>query len=283
LSLTCAIEIKKTPFGPLPGFCVRSVPSGTRLHKFANGTVVAFHPLLQETTFPPRKECREHLLMNIQNRLKRNTNQYNGWLSFTSFNLPAGFGSFIGNFSVPDNPASYPEVLYLFTGLQNVDWIPIVDPEPAVFDIIQPVLQYPGDSGSGWSVKSWYVTLDSNVYSSDEILVNTGEDVYGAMKNIGPSSWFIESANAVGQSTNLTVTQEEGLDLQPWAYNTLECYGCEDCSEYPTEPIHFKYLQLTNFKGKPVTPVWTVRASPNPICHEKSVVISPSTVDIHFT
>jgi hypothetical protein len=42
------------------------------------------------------------------------------------------------------------QVLYLFTGLQNVDWIPIVDPTPEAFDIIQPVLQYPADSGYGW-------------------------------------------------------------------------------------------------------------------------------------
>jgi hypothetical protein len=74
-----------------------------------------------------------------------------------------GIGSFVGNFSVPQNPISDPsvclflliilihfKVLYLFTGLQNVDWIPIVDPTPEVFDIIQPVLQYPADSGYGW-------------------------------------------------------------------------------------------------------------------------------------
>ena len=35
-------------------------------------------------------------------------------------------------------------------------WIPKVDPHPSqAFDIIQPVLQYPGDNGDYWSVKSW--------------------------------------------------------------------------------------------------------------------------------
>lgn len=54
------------------------------------------------------------------------------------------------------SPASTPDILYIFTGLQNIDWIPKVDPEPsAAFDIIQPVLQYPGDGGDYWSVKSW--------------------------------------------------------------------------------------------------------------------------------
>jgi hypothetical protein len=44
--------------------------------------------------------------------------------------------------------------------LQNIDWIPKVDPEPSDdvdFDIIQPVLQYPGTSisSTGWELKSW--------------------------------------------------------------------------------------------------------------------------------
>lgn len=80
--------------------------------------------------------------------------------------------------------------LFIFTGLQNVDWvstrewplcsvnlcdervsgsfqlssrsvvqIPIHDPEVPVFDIIQPVLQYPADGGDWYSVKSWSVSF----------------------------------------------------------------------------------------------------------------------------
>jgi hypothetical protein len=46
-------------------------------------------------------------------------------------------------------------------GVQNIDWIPKTDPEPTgPFDIVQPVLQSPADSGDDWSVKSWLVTLD---------------------------------------------------------------------------------------------------------------------------
>ena len=50
-------------------------------------------------------------------------------------------------------------MLYLFPGLQDVDWVPIVDPIPAdgTFDIIQPVLEYPDQgTGRGWSVRSWW-------------------------------------------------------------------------------------------------------------------------------
>jgi hypothetical protein len=46
-------------------------------------------------------------------------------------------------------------------GVQNIDWIPKTDPEPTgPFDIVQPVLQSPADSGDDWSIKSWLVTLD---------------------------------------------------------------------------------------------------------------------------
>lgn len=124
---------------------------------------------------------------------------------------------------------STPEVLYLFTGLQNLNWIPLVDPSSTNmgqnFDIIQPVLQYPGDSGP-WGVKNWYVTITGNVLTSSEISVQAGDNIFGNMTRIGPSSYFI---GAVSQQTKkqcgFSVTQPR-LKIQPWAYNTLECYGC---------------------------------------------------------
>ena len=29
------------------------------------------------------------------------------------------------------------------------------------------------------------------------------------------------------------------LKIQPWAYNTLECYGCDGCDTYPKNPVTF--------------------------------------------
>ena len=55
--------------------------------------------------------------------------------------LPLSNRAALSTNSVPNAPQNDPEVLYIFTGLQNVDWIPIVDPEPPVFDIIQVVKQ----------------------------------------------------------------------------------------------------------------------------------------------
>jgi hypothetical protein len=63
--------------------------------------------------------------------------------------------------------------LYFFPGLQNIDWIPKVDPEPlTAFDIIQPVLQYPGTLPGLWDLKSWYVTINSGALTSKAVQVN---------------------------------------------------------------------------------------------------------------
>jgi len=271
-----------TPIGLLPSYCVHKVPSGSKIHRERGGNVIVTHDSIKnfKMFFPVQKDCKQH--HHNQMLKKRNEEQYKGWLAFTSWYYPAGIGSFVGNFSVPVFPQSDPTVLYLFTGLQNVDWIPIVDPKPPVFDIIQPVLQYPSDEGYGWSVKSWYVTLDSNVYASDEIFVNVGEEVLGIMSNQGPQKWFISGVNKKGTSTNLTVSDEEGLDSQPWAYNTLECYGCNSCQNEPSGACNFNNLVIKDLKGKRITPKWKARVSPNPVCNEKALVRSPTTVDIYF-
>ena len=46
---------------------------------------------------------------------------YDGWLEYAAFHQTEGFLSFLGTFSVPDQPAATPDVLYLFTGLQNIE------------------------------------------------------------------------------------------------------------------------------------------------------------------
>jgi len=218
------------------------------------------------------------------NNLNRRGNDYDGWLAYTTYHDPAGFSSFLGYFSVPQAPQNTPDVLYLFTGLQNVDWIPLVDPEPPVFDIIQPVLQYPGDAGNYWSVKSWYVTLDTGAINSAEIEVASGDNIFGNMTNIGPENWYIGGTSSqTGQTSAITVRHKQRLTSQPWAYNTLECYGCGDCTYQPSNPIQFTKLALLDVNEKPVTPNWVTHVSPNPVCtSNRAQVQSPATVTITF-
>jgi len=265
--------------GRVPQECVHGVASGSFISWLPSGDISVTHPETREVEII--KSCRNipHVLEKLQ---KRNMpGQYDGWLAYTSYEAPTDFDSFLGYFSVPDEPQNDPEVLYLFTGLQNVNWIPIVDPEPDQFDIIQPVLQYPGDDGNYWSVKSWYVTLTDDVLYSNEIQVNTGDLIFGNMSKTDSTTWYIGGTdNQSGQNTNLVVSRPI-LSTQPWSYNTAECYGCEGCSYEPIQPCQFSQLAL-EYNGQPVTPSWTAYTSPNPICDEVAHVKGPAAVYITF-
>lgn len=176
-------------------------------------------------------------------------------------------------------------LLLLLAGLQNIDWIPKVDPFPTTpFDIIQPVLQFPADDGDGWSVKSWYVTLNSGAVYSNEMNVSPGDAIFGNMTRTGAEKWFIGSTS-VKHGTSTTISADHPrLKTQPWAYNTLECYGCQGCSTYPQQPCKFTKLQLFKTGMKPVTPTW--KNNPKPAqdrkCHESIAVEGPATVTIGF-
>jgi len=274
----------RTPSGVFPAECVHSIPSGAtmernpatgRLHvSLADGTLHAILP-----------KCESGARASLPS-------DYDGWEAYTAYNDPQNktFDSFLGYFSVPDKPKQTPQVLYIFTGLQNFDWIPRHDPErqSAGFDIIQPVLQYPCDYDLEWCIKSWYVTLDDGAIASDPVKVNAGDLIFGNMSRIGSDAWYIGcyGVSPSGQKTVETVTTVKGrtrLTSQPWAYNTLECYGCENCATYPTIPSVFSKLQLTQ-GSTTVAPTWLVNPKPSSDmkCKEGVAVASPSTQTIYF-
>jgi hypothetical protein len=270
-------EFVHTPVGPIPADCLHKVPSGTFVEERENEVILRHH------SFQTRRLIKNLNCSIAQGKKRQFPSYYDGWLAYTTWQYPQGIGKFYGNFSVPTTaPKRAPVVLYLFTGLQNIDWIPKVDPIPkGPFDIIQPVLQYPADSGNGWSVKSWYVTLDQGVIVSDEIPVSQGEVIYSYMVKTGQAQWEIAAFNKKGQST-IIHPKAPRLTAQPWAYNTAECYGCTDCSYEPTTPCHFTDLILEDTTGKVLTPAWKTSVSPKKKCKEIAVVNSPSSVDIFF-
>eukprot|EP01105_Mastigella_eilhardi_P007522 TRINITY_DN18967_c0_g1_i1.p1 TRINITY_DN18967_c0_g1~~TRINITY_DN18967_c0_g1_i1.p1 ORF type:complete len:291 (+),score=77.90 TRINITY_DN18967_c0_g1_i1:26-874(+) len=272
LLAACALaKFVPTPFGYMQEECVHKVPHGSSIQ-----VVDGWHFLVSAdgkwTAIP---KCKD------QTKRMPTAESYDGWLAFTSFNVSDTFDTFTGYFSVPDAPKRVPEMLYYFTGLQNVDWIPKVDTPPLNFDIIQPVLQYPGDSGHYWSMKSWYVTVFQGAVYSDEVKLSVGDRVFGNMTRLSATSWFINSVSAAtGKETSITIDKPI-LEKQPWAYCVFEGYGLTGCETEPTVPIHFTEMVLT-VGDEVVTPKWTVRKSPNPYCSEQATVIDPATVDISF-
>jgi len=251
------------------GHLIKRIPPCTR----RNGTVSMFEPRGQR----PRSPRHSRKLLQFPS-------DYEGWLAYTAFNYSQSFDAFVGKFSVPDIPSAVPDVLYLFTGLQNIDWIPVVDPEPTdPFDIIQPVLQYPGDAGDYWSVKSWYVTLDTGTVASDEIQLTPGDVIFGNMTRTGSDTWYVGSTSTMTAATTEVSVTHNRLVSQPWAYNTLECYGCSGCGTFPLNPIEFRELVLTA-NGTIVTPTWKINPKPSKLkqCNEIPVVNGPDSVDIDF-
>ena len=218
---------------------------------------------------------------------------YDGWLQYAAFNNTAGFDSMTNKMSVPDAPSSRPQILYLFPGLQNIDWIPAITPEPmkAHFDIIQPVLQYPylsadAEAGAGdWGLRSWYVTVDSGAKMSTEIIAPAGDVVLCNMTKTGADgSWIIDAALASsGKRTTQAVT-ESRLITQPWAYVTVECYGCKGCSTYPQKPLLFTELALTKDGAAVPSIAWRANPKPQPKqqCKEATKIISSTDITVTF-
>jgi len=220
-----------------------------------------------------------------------------GWQTWTSYQHPnnSTFTTFNGNFTVPNAPSSFKrnEIVYIFTGLQNDNWIPNSGRafgSPQDFEIIQPVLQYGGASANGggeyWGVASWYVTVGSGAFWSTELKVNPGDSIYGVMEAKGPTTWFINSVLASGQNSSITITRPR-LSNNPWAYCTLEVYNIAECINLPpsNSPSHFTNMILTDSNG-PISPEWTSYTedylggpSQNP-CGADFTIIDPTAVDL---
>jgi len=286
-----------TPFGHFLSSCVHEVPEGSKISHNADGTSTV--TTLSDGFTLPACDTRNG---SVAMRLPRVPNlgtplppDYDGWLQYTAVNvsklgLTGGFDSFTNVMSVPDVPQRAADQLFLFPGLQNVDWIPKVDPEPTSsnpFDIIQPVLQYPGRLFSHtWELKSWYVTVNAGAIYSSGLEVKAGDAILCNMTRTGADSWDVIGAlKSNGKATTQSATNSR-LKLQPWAYNTLECYGCDGCSTYPKTPITFTDNKLYQ-GGKQVDvpgSAWEINPKPAKSlkCHEKTTVAANGDTTIAF-
>lgn len=259
-------EYVATPSGYILSKCAHTVPSGTYLkHDTLQGGMIAHHESFSEPRYiskcqPPKgypmRASREEMAVMGSKNLTLPAN-YDGWTVYTVFESSNNktFDSFVNNFSTPtDLPKETPQQLFIFPGLQNQDWIPAHDKEPFFgFDIIQPVLQYPSSRGDGWSVKSWYVTTDIGTVATEEIALTPGDVILGNMTMTGPNTWYVDSV-VKGKHTHVTVDHPR-LKTQPWAYNTVECYGCRGCGTYPTTPTFFTDIVITQ-QNKQVPVSW---------------------------
>jgi len=275
----------RTPAGIFWSECVHQVPSGTQIISSEEGTTVIHLDGTVESAQPcPVKSLGKNL--KTKGTKKVGDTPDDGWQAWTAYNNEnnATFDIFLGYFNVPQSPSNFQgSILYLFTGLQNDNWVPIPNEysTPSDFVIIQPVLQY---TSNGWALASLYVTVDENVYESTLLPVTPGDSIFGNMTRTAPTTWYISGITG-GQNTYLNVTDTR-LTYQPWAYCTLEVYGIQDCTtDFPpsNSPIKFTQMQLFDQGGKnPVTPQWQALNNGADHCNASASVGSASDATITF-
>jgi len=303
LGVLCAIQLAnanryvRTPLGKVWKPCLHEIPSGSHIiESSVDGSTKVIYP--DGTVFHlPKCEMPTIRYNSAERKPKVNKprdSPDDGWQVWSAFNNINNqtFDSFVGFFNVPQSPPNWDGgILYMFTGLQNDNWVPINGewPTPPGFDIIQPVLQYGGDSEDGggdyWALASWYVTLDSGAVWSNVQQVNTGDVIFGNMTRIGPTTWFIGGITSSGVNSSFAVTYDR-LATQAWAYCTLEVYEIDDCgNDFPPSgsTINFTQLQLFDRGGKhPVTPQWQALNNNGGHCSTNIAINSPSNVVISF-
>lgn len=302
LSASPAPLYTPTPYGHVLSHCVHEVPSGARVTEISDGSMrvvapdasVTFLPKCDQTLGPMRKPNKP---ADAEKGLPAD---YDGWLEYTALNtsalgLAGGFDAYTSVMSVPDVPKRMADQLFLFPGLQNRDWVPKVDPLPtrdSPFDIIQPVLQYPGAglfARNHWSLKSWYVTVNAGaLYSSPINHIAPGDAVLCNMTRTGPTSWRV--SGALRSDPSKATVQEASaprLKLQPWAYSAVaECYGCKGCETYPTTPVLFSDNKLYVAGELVDVPAVAWKINPKPaaqlMCNESTSVAANGDATISF-
>jgi len=287
-------ELLLTPFGYMPRSCVHGV--GDKAHVIGlddSGLLRVRHNDSQVHGYP-RCGTTAHLkarqvkmgkipLEHVSTNPSGNDPAYpNGWAAYSEFQNGDVFTNFVGQWTVPSNPAQQNlQTLFLFTGFQNE----FFDEEhkkgspDAVISIIQPVLQFgPSAAGGGnyWSIASWYVTSTGTALYSTLTPVNPGDLIVGTMKFTG-SSWLIDTLDkTTGKDTQITYNTQVS---EIWAFVTLEVYSITSCGQYPNGAVLFSNLALTSTTG-PVVPQWIVAGQSG--CGEAVTIVDPYDVKILF-
>ena len=119
-----------TPFGHVLKHCIHEIPSGSETSEEVDGRSRVKTPGGKVFHIPKCETRGRRLLIprvSESSTLGNLPPDYKGWLQYTAINitrigLTGGFDSFTNVMSVPDVPKRRPQVLYLFPGLQNIDW-----------------------------------------------------------------------------------------------------------------------------------------------------------------
>ena len=241
-----------------PGYNLTTMPDGhIRMENSVTGARVDF-PIVEESVVPFTD---------------------NGWITYASWLNQTGspVKSFTTTWTVPPAPSSYDgQTLFQFNSIEPTS-------ETA---ILQPVLQYgPSAAGGGkfWAVASWYVT-GNQAYFSSLVTVSAGQSLTGVIKFVGKTAKkFDYTCEFTGISaTNFSTNQIAQLT---WCTETLEVYGVDLCSEFPSTA--YSKMSNINVRTKAGTPsvTWGVSNVATSCGVQTTVVTNGATnaaVDIYY-
>jgi hypothetical protein len=172
-----------------------------------------------------------------------------GWIVYAYWNAPNPITYFSTSWVVPPAPASSDgQVVFLFNGIQSNTMI------------YQPVLQWGVSAAGGgnyWAVASWYADGQGGpAFHSSLVRVNPGDVLTGVMTLTGHSAAgysynceFTGIANSGYAITNVPELFQ--------AVETLECYGLQQASDYPSGKTEMSRIDIQT--GKTAADVaWTV-------------------------
>jgi len=280
--MASATELAVTPFGLMPKSCVHAVSANQMVVNEPGKTMIRNKETQEDEQIMGR--CSEQvsiLAKEGQRQAEPNSPMLpDGWAAYAFSGKDAqSLTSYNGTWTVPDTPQDEgQQVLFLFTGLQNLYDENGNALRGGVTNIIQPVLQFGvSEAGGGdyWALASWYV--DSNNHAHYSVLTQTesGNVIVGTMVlNVTSNIWVISSIdNTTGNSTVLDIATHT---KEPNAFVTLEVYTISKCLEYPTGNVTFANLVF----APAFTPTWTPLTEKG--CEESVTINSDGTVTLEF-
>jgi len=193
LLLLCSFtfgDYSLTPYGYRPNECIHRVPDGSHIIDIDKETgFIIVHP-------DGRRELHPPCAVNFHNE-SLDGEGWQVWTKYFTENNKTDVNSFLANFTVPEPVREYAhQTIFIFPGLQNIDWVP-PNPRPQVpFAIIQPVLQYGSSVAGGgklWSLASWYVTLSEGFIVSELKTVQPGDVIFGNITKLKKALGLLEA------------------------------------------------------------------------------------------
>jgi hypothetical protein len=245
----------ETPFGQVHKSCVHEVPDGAEI-----GTDGAIRRHNQVLSAPPPcafkriRVARRQIARDVpgesvdtsggENVARQSQAVIDGWVvsvEASANNLgvfPPRFNGIESMMTVPPTPTvQLYQLIYLFVSLTPADGK----------TILQPVLQWGGDTGNKWVAAGWHINRAETVYHSTRVNVTAGETIKGTIRDVRNScvgttcAWDVKLWRGATAISSLRANDTEAYSVAQKA--VLEAWDLTACRQLPSGNV--AYFQNT--------------------------------------